>query len=368
MLFGKSASRIELTKMGIQQPTKSADHALTEQIKVHALEIGYAAVGVTTLDPFPEHAAEIASREHYEPFISKGLMDTANMADQFPEATCIISLVESFAEIDYPEGIASHVERAYMSKIYGGVKPGVNSPRQVEFTQYLHGLGIRTFNTSSFIQLPDRLLAARAGLVTFGKNNFAYCGKHGSFIIITNIPVAAPLVTEVHEMRRLCAEKCRKCIDACPTHAMNDQGQLDPQRCILYNNMFPSEMLDPALRPLLGQHIHGCDECQLACPRNKVALACDKTPNDRIEQVAPLFSLESILLDGPEVFAAGTGRIISPYFKDYARHQRNAAIAMGNSGDTHYLPALEKALMQTKQPELVEAIQWAINTLASSKI
>ena len=57
------------------------------------------------------------------------------------------------------------------------------------------------------------------------------------------------------------------CIDACPTGAMAEDGALNPTRCVLYSNFRPGEFKDTAITDLIGMRVHGCDACQVACPR-----------------------------------------------------------------------------------------------------
>lgn len=340
---------------------------LTKAIKEKALELGYVKCGVTTLDPFPEYDEELSSRKGYERFAGGGLNGQVTLPEGAEDAKCVISCIDSFAEWEFPSELTPYIARAYQSKLYGGVAPGLNAQKHVEFLEYLHEQGIRTFNAPNFMQMPDRAIAARAGLISYGRNNFAYSGKHGSLIIITNIVVDADLETEVHPPKSHCPADCRRCIDACPTKALDDQGRLIPTRCVLYNNMFPGAMLDKSVRDQLGVRIHGCDECQNACPRNKEAIfGANKQPQPLLEELAETFSLKAVLQGTEEQFADTLGRIISPYFKEFDRHRRNAAIAMGNSGNVAFIPALEQAAANDENEEVREAAQWAAEKLKAA--
>src|SRR3546814_3377374 len=63
---------------------------------------------------------------------------------------------------------------------------------------------------------------------------------------------------------------CRRCIDVCPTQAITAPYRLDARRCISYLTIENEGSIDPELRPLIGNRIFGCDDCQLACPWNKL--------------------------------------------------------------------------------------------------
>lgn len=190
---------------------------------------------------------------------------------------------------------------------------------------------------------------------------------NSAFIIVTSVMVDVDLDCEVHVPKCGCPENCRLCIDACPTHAINEQGHLNPKRCVLFNNMSPDLFLTENVRDLIGVRIHGCDACQLACPRNKYILNAPKEKDPLLEKIAVVFDLEKILSGDEEYFRKAVTPLISPYFKNQARHRRNAAIAMGNSGMTNYLPALQTASKHDSSIQVRKAARWAIKKLNSVK-
>jgi epoxyqueuosine reductase len=83
--------------------------------------------------------------------------------------------------------------------------------------------------------------------------------------IFLNVALPASEPTSAH-----CGE-CTACIDVCPTHAILAPGLVDARRCISYLTIEHDGRIDEALRPLMGNHIYGCDDCQLICPWNKFA-------------------------------------------------------------------------------------------------
>lgn len=85
-----------------------------------------------------------------------------------------------------------------------------------------------------------------------------------------------------------------------------------------------------------------------------------------LEELAETFSLKAVLQGTEEQFADTLGRIISPYFKEFDRHRRNAAIAMGNSGNVAFIPALEQAAANDENEEVREAAQWAAEKLKAA--
>lgn len=127
--------------------------------------------------------------------------------------------------------------------------------------------GYRVFTDSApLMELP---LAEKAGLGWRGKHTLLLSRTAGSmffmgeFLVDLPLPVDAP--TSGH-----CGQ-CSACITACPTQAILGPGRLDARRCISYLTIELKNAIPPELRPLIGNRVYGCDDCQTACPWNKFA-------------------------------------------------------------------------------------------------
>ena len=322
-------------------------HELTQKVKRKALELGFARVGITTPDDIEGYEDILCAREGYGLWNPKDPASKLRIAphtrEVVPGAKSVISLVRAVGGIDFPEKLLQHAGRIYLGRCYVPPEDTLEGHRIVLFEEYLESLGITSLYDHTNMQLVDRAIAARAGVITYGKNNFAYAGEHGSFIVLISIPVDTELECEVHEPRRPCPEDCRKCIDACPTHAIADDGSLNPTRCVLYSNFLPGEYKDAAVTDLIGQRVHGCDACQEACPRNARALAAPKAKDPYLEWLAGEFDLEKMLFCDDAYYEACIRPIMFNYIRDLDIFRQNAAIAMGNSGDARYVPALQRA-------------------------
>lgn len=338
---------------------------LKEDLKRKALELGFVKAGITDTKPFDRYY----DQEHLDSYYDFLKKDARNIVDnaqslnkRFPNAKSILSVVYSYGNVHYPEKLSRYIARAYQGRCYGPAKGSINGERIDLLKNYIRLKGIHIFE-DCFV--PDRAAAARAGCVTFGKNNFAYCGDYGSFIIITNLVLDAELEPDEPTFYHECPDDCLLCQKACPTSAIESAGRLCPQRCVGFNNWFrqAEKQVDPFIpndiRPLLGSRFHGCDVCQEVCPRNQKALAAMQIQEPFLEYLSERFDLEKILFLDDDYYEDALKPIIYNYIKNYRYLRRNAAIAMGNSADSRYIPALQRAVSDSDEL-IADAARWAL--------
>ena len=153
---------------------------------------------------------------------------------------------------------------------------------------------------------------------------------------------------------------CRACLDVCPTKAFPAPYQLDARRCISYLTIEHRGPVPVELRPGLGNHIYGCDDCLAACPWNKFAQTAQEMkyaarPGTDIPVLADLAGMDDATFR--ETYA---GSPIKRIGRD--RFVRNVAYAIGNSGDRDLLGVV-RDLLGDPDPTVAEAAQWAIDQL-----
>lgn len=206
----------------------------------------------------------------------------------------------------------------------------------------------------------ERDLARKAGLGWFGKNTMLVNQKLGSFFFIGTLLVDMDLASDTPFEADRCGT-CTRCIDACPTSALEPERVLNATKCISYLTIELRGPIPENLRGPIGNLVYGCDICQDVCPWN-VSFARGSTPaflNPRDDLTSP--DLEQLLALDDDSFRTTFRK--SPVKRAKRRGlARNIAVAMGNSGNRDYLPALQAAL-HDPDPLVSEHAAWALEKL-----
>ncbi len=214
--------------------------------------------------------------------------------------------------------------------------------------------------------LVERSLAVAAGLGWTGKNTCLIHPQLGSFgflaVLLTSLEVSPKSKTPVAVPDR--CGTCRRCIEACPTHALDAPYQMDATRCISYLTIEHKGPIAEELMPGMGRQVFGCDICQDVCPWNEKSLrsgpiVVDAELEPRSELVNPaldwLGSLDEKSFErefnGSPVRRTG-----------FQGLRRNVAIAMGNSGLAQYAARLEEWAAASDEG-LRAAARWALGRL-----
>ena len=353
--------------------------SLTDEIKSYALDLGYSRVGVTTAEPFPLYAEALEERsEDYDWAIGSGLRleRGADPQDRLPGARSIIVAVYDYMREQYPENLVGTIGRLYQSCSYIEPPTRLAGARVQLMRQFLEAKGMqvgRWFMISSGV--PDRLAAVRAGVGEIGRNTFFCAPDIGTFVLIHTFIVDAELEYDAPAQAKEthCPPDCRLCIEACPTGAIVADFRINPRRCITFNHVVnvhgfrnTSPYIDPDLRSKMASWIHGCDLCQEACPRNRAKLKAELPVNAFLEEMAQHFSLTGLLRMDREIETKAVAPLLYTYMRDRKYFQRNAAVALGNSGDREMVPHLALALEDPE--ELVRAhAAWALGQLGGTK-
>ena len=221
-------------------------------------------------------------------------------------------------------------------------------------------LGARVFTDSAPVLEVE--LAARAGIGWRGKHTLALQREGGSMFFLGEIFVDLAL-PPTPAVTAHCGQ-CSACIDVCPTRAIVAPYRLDARRCISYLTIEHDGAIPPELRPLLGNRIYGCDDCQLACPWNKYAKVSTLPDFDARAPLDGATLLQLWAWDEAEFLRRTEGSAIRRI--GHARWQRNLAVALGNAlraaPDADIEPALHARLAEAGEL-LAEHIRWALDQI-----
>jgi epoxyqueuosine reductase len=207
----------------------------------------------------------------------------------------------------------------------------------------------------------ERPLAAKAGLGWIGKHSLLLNESAGSFFFLGELLISLPLPLDAPVEKEQCG-KCVACINICPTGAIVAPYVVDGRRCISYLTIENDGPIPEEFRPLMGNRIYGCDDCQLICPWNRYADVSpepDFSPRPNLHR-PPLLALwrwsESEFLKHTE--GSPIRRI------GYQRWRRNLAVALGNGPATPDVIAALQLAQDEAEPMVAEHIAWALATLA----
>ncbi len=344
----------------------STRESLTRRVKAIARRLGFDQVGVTTAEPFFEAEGVIVDR------VRKGLMDGLPWYSEarvrrgchperiLPEARSIIAVGVGYAT-EEPQPPSDGRPRGRVSRYaWGRDYHRVLEKRMKALVRELQPLGGgRAKFYVDYGPTPDRAVAARAGLGWYGKNTNLLTTARGSWMFLGEVLTDLDLEPD-RPLKKSCG-RCTTCIPACPTGAIVAPYVIDNTKCISYHTIENRGTIPTELRPLIGDWVFGCDICQDVCPVNGQArLAGDQEFRARsLDHARP--DLVGIL-DMTEAEFQERYRASPIRRATYAGLQRNACVALGNSGSFEAVPALARAL--TRAAPLVRGhAAWALGRI-----
>ena len=339
--------------------------ALTASIREWAAQLGFQQVGITDID-LTEDAlrldAYLAAGYHgeMEYMASHGTM-RSRPDELVPGTLRVISVrMDYLPEDTQMAQMLAQPEQAYVSRYALGrdyhklIRKRLQQLAE-KISQEIGPFGHRAFVDSAPVL--EKALARKAGLGWVGKNTLILNRKAGSWFFLGELLVDLPLPIDQPDDRDHCG-KCTACLQVCPTQAFVGDRVLDARRCISYLTIELKGAIPEDLRPLIGNRVFGCDDCQLVCPWNRFAKPTqedDFQPRHRLDNS----SLVELSMWTEDEFLART--LGSPIRRTgYERWLRNLAVGLGNAPST--IPVLEALKARLEHPsELVrEHVRWAL--------
>lgn len=355
-----------------------AMHQLAHDIKLWAQELGFDQIGITDTDlalEEPRLQAWLDAGYHGSmDYMARHGMMRARPHELLAGTARVLSVRMNYLPLD--AGFAAtlrdpslgYISRYALGRDYHKVLRNrlkqLGDRIEARCTELLKGTADTLDEWRPFVDsapILERPLAAKAGLGWVGKHSLLLNESAGSFFFLGELLLNLPLPLDQPVEKAQCG-KCVACINICPTGAIVAPYVVDGRRCISYLTIEHDGPIPEELRPLLGNRIYGCDDCQLICPWNRYAQVSPE-PDFRARSALhhpPLLALwrwsESDFLKQTE--GSPIRRI------GYQRWRRNLAVALGNGPATAEVIAALQLGLTTAEPMVAEHISWALATLS----
>lgn len=336
--------------------------ALAERIKAWGKELGFQAVGIADADASaaePRLLEWLSRGWHGEmEYMARHGALRARPAELKPGTLRVISCRMDYLH-DLPEGIDPDPDKAYIARYARGRDyHKVLRARLQALCERIAAeagpFGHRVFTDSAPVMEVE--LAQKAGLGWRGKHTLLLDRDAGSWFFLGEIYCDLPLPVEAPKENH--CGTCRRCIDVCPTQAIRGAYQLDARRCISYLTIEHKSAIPEELRPLIGNRVYGCDDCQLVCPWNRFAELSGeedfqvRNGLDRATLVE-LFAWSETEFD--ERLRGSPIRRIG-----YERWLRNLAVGLGNAPTSPEVVAALRARANHPSELVREHVRWAL--------
>jgi epoxyqueuosine reductase len=337
--------------------------ALARRIKAWGAELGFQAVGIADADlsaAAPRLLEWLSRGWHGEmEYMARHSALRAHPPSLKAGTLRVISCRMDYLH-DLPEGIATDADRAYIARYARGRDyHKVLRARLQALCERIEAqagqFGFRAFTDSAPVMEVE--LARKAGLGWRGKHTLLLDREAGSWFFLGEIYCDLPLPADAPKAEH--CGSCERCIDVCPTGAIRAPYELDARRCISYLTIEHKSAIPEELRPLIGNRVYGCDDCQLVCPWNRFARLSNEDDfkgRNGLDQatLAELFAWTQAQFD--ERLRGSPIRRIG-----YERWLRNLAVGLGNAPTTLDVVGALRARENHPSALVREHVRWALS-------
>jgi epoxyqueuosine reductase len=341
--------------------------ALAVRIKAWGAELGFGKIGITGVDLHEDEAHLLAwlreGRHGTMEYMQRHGTRRSRPAELQPGTVRVVS-----ARLDYSptgadaeaawqalrDGGRAYIARYALGRDYHKLIRNRLQKLADRIAAETGPFGYRAFTDSAPVL--EKALARNAGLGWIGKHTLLLDRDAGSWFFLGELYTDLPLPLDAPSTAH--CGTCTRCIDVCPTHAITGPYQLDARRCISYLTIESKESIPEDLRPLIGNRVFGCDDCQLVCPWNKFAKPT------REEAFAPRHGLDGAKL--AELFAWTEDEFLKktagkPIRRaGYEGFSRNVAVALGNAPPSPEAVEALQGRAGDPSPLVREHVAWAL--------
>jgi epoxyqueuosine reductase len=335
---------------------------LAAQIRQWGRELGFQAVGVADADLSAAEPGLLAwlSKGWHGEMEYMALRGTlrARPAELKPGTLRVISCRMDYLAFEN-ENVLGKSDRAYIAKYargrdYHKVLRSRLQSLASRIESEVGTFGYRVFTDSAPVMEVE--LATRAGIGWRGKHTLLLDRDAGSWFFLGEIYCDLPLPLDSPKENH--CGTCERCIDVCPTQAIVAPYKLDARRCISYLTIEHKSAIPEELRPLIGNRVYGCDDCQLVCPWNgfsKESPELDFQVRNGLDRatLVELFAWTETEFD--ERLQGSPIRRIG-----YERWLRNLAVGLGNAPSSSEIISILKSKKDHPSALVREHVNWAL--------
>lgn len=335
----------------------------------YAKEIGIDKIGFASADPFTtlKERLTVHREKGYESgFEEPDLEKRTNPEMLLDGARSLISIALAYpSKLKNPPKSEPGAYRGILCRAAWGTDyHHVLRDKLDKLTRFIMGLepGARIESMVDTGALSDRAVAERAGIGFVGKNCAIITPEFGSWVYLGELVTNLPLPSD-QPIEEGCGD-CNICVDACPTGALVQGGQLDAQRCVAYLTQV-KDFIPDEFRGKIGNRLYGCDTCQTVCPKNR------RIDNDHHVEFQPDPEIAKPLLIpllqmSNKEFKEKFGQSSSSW-RGKKPIQRNAILALAHFKDRTAVPHLERLLYEDPRPVIRGTAAWALGKIGGEQ-
>ena len=341
--------------------------SLTSDIKIWSRELGFQETGISDAKAEKSHVERGLLEwlnEGYHgnmDYMAKHGIKRAHPDKLIPGTLRVISVRMNYSPPKTKNSwqVMEDSEKAFISRYalgrdYHKVLRGRLQKLADKITAQIGHCNYRVFSDSAPVMEVE--WAQRSGLGWRGKHTLLLSREAGSMFFLGEIYTDLPLPVD-NPIDNHCGT-CTKCIDICPTKAIIGPYRLDARRCISYLTIENKGSIPESLRPLIGNRVYGCDDCQLICPWNKYAAVTGES-DFSVRNGLDNASLVELFGWSKEEFDT---RLAGSPIRRIGHEQwlRNLAVGLGNASSSKDISDALKARYNDDSPLVREHVQWAL--------
>ena len=336
----------------------------SDTIRQWGTDFGFQHIGITDIE-IDQHAAYLRhwleKQYHGEMHYMEGRAELRSQPETLvPNTLRVISARMDYLLSDHQMAeILGQPEKAYISRYaLGRDYHKLIRKRLSQFAKKIEqafGGEHRAFVDSAPVL--ERGFAEKAGLGWIGKNTMLINEKAGSWFFLGEVFTTLPLQADPPQTTKHCGS-CSACIQDCPTGAIVAPFEVDARKCISYLTIELRDSIPENLRPLMGNRVFGCDDCQLVCPWNKFSAPTtepDFSPRHNLDNSG---LIELFMWEESEFLDKTAGSPIRRI--GYECWLRNLAVGLGNAPSSIDVIQALQAKAEHPSPLVKEHVRWAL--------